>query len=164
MQKCSRRVALWGPLLRSKMDPSCLSIDTWSDSKALIVPTHLSTCQLLKNVTNTSRKVGWDHEEIPLLDDRDHPMILQLLSKKMMLFTLIFREFLFRRLWEWEMETERLYDCHRITFYASDWELAVVEEPRKFCLPFDESNIQFWGDNTYETIQFKINESLFFEI
>ena len=50
----------------------------------------------------------------------DHPMIL--LWRKMMLFTLIFREFLFRRLWEWEMETERLYDCHRITFYASDWE------------------------------------------
>ena len=39
-----------------------------------------------------------------------------------------------------------------------------VVEPRKFCLPFDESNIQFWGDNTYETIQFKINESLFFDI
>ena len=37
----------------------------------------------------------------------DHPMIL--LWRKMMLFTLIFREFLFRRLWEWEMETERLW-------------------------------------------------------
>ena len=34
---------------------------------------------------------------------------------------------------------------------------------RKFCLPFDESNIQFWGDNTYETIQFKSNDNLSFQ-
>ena len=82
-----------------------------------------------------------------------------------MLFTLIFREFLFRRLWEWEMETERLYDCHRITFYASDWELAVVEEPRKFCLLFDESNIQFWGDNTImKQFNSKLMIAFFFEI
>ena len=84
----------------------------------------------------------------------------------MMLFTLIFREFLFRRLWEWEMETERLWlYTHRITFYASDWELAVAVALESFvCLPIDESNIQFWGDNTYETIQFKSNDSHSFKI